>query len=175
MKKIALTGKYAKGRQVIVDDEMYDYINQWTWYYMPTSSGRSGYATRTIRYGPRSENRKRTQFLHSLVLKATADTDVDHISTDTLDCRRRNLRRISHQANCFNRGTNKNNTSGYKGVYWCKYRNRWKATIRISGQAVGLGSFITPAMAALAYNVGALIYHGEFAWLNPIEEAPISR
>lgn len=58
--------------------------------------------------------------------------------------------------------------SGYRGVYYRKDRDTWIACIIINKKSKILGSFHTPEEAALAYNNGAIKYHGEFAYLNKI-------
>lgn len=74
---------------------------------------------------------------------------VDHIdrnkSNNTID----NLRDICQMANSRNRHINKNNTSGYVGVY--KKRNKWTSEIIISGIKYRLGTFNTPEEASAAY------------------------
>ena len=56
---------------------------------------------------------------------------VDHINGDTLDNRRCNLRVVSKSVNVAHRANlNKNNTSGVRGINWCKTNNRWIARIQ---------------------------------------------
>ena len=40
-----------------------------------------------------------------------------------------------------NRKPNRNNKSGYKGVYWSKSKQRWEAKIGFRGKSISLGSF----------------------------------
>lgn len=51
------------------------------------------------------------------------------------------------------------------------------ARIRLEETRKNLGYFETPALAALAYNEAAILYHGEFARLNviPADEWPRGR
>jgi hypothetical protein len=70
--------------------------------------------------------------LHKLIMLGVQDTDsvVDHMNGDTFDNRRCNLRIISQGQNVDHRpNPNKNNTSGVRGLYWCKTNNRWIARI----------------------------------------------
>jgi hypothetical protein len=64
------------------------------------------------------------------------DIQVDHISGKRLDNRKCNLRLCSNQENSFNKFKNSNNTSGYKGVYFDKERNKWRSVIQINGKSV---------------------------------------
>ena len=46
----------------------------------------------------------------------------------------------------------KNNTSGYKGVYYLKANKKFKAQIKVNNKSIYLGSFLTPVEGAIAYN-----------------------
>ena len=46
----------------------------------------------------------------------------------------KNLREATNQQNLQNRGKNKNNTSGYKGVSWCKNIKQYVANICVDGK-----------------------------------------
>lgn len=74
---------------------------------------------------------------------------IDHIDRDKTNNALDNLREASAHENQRNRGINKNNTSGYIGVY--KHRNKWAAEIIIEGVKKYLGTFDTPEQAHLAY------------------------
>jgi len=88
---------------------------------------------------------------------------LDHINGDPSDNRICNLREATDSQNGFNRGPGKNNTSGYKGVYWDKPCSKWRAQIMVKRKVVFLGHFATPEDAAKAYAVGAQRYAGEFS------------
>lgn len=70
-----------------------------------------------------------------------------------------NLREATHSENMKNQ----------KGKGYRKNYNKWTARIKLNGKEIYLGSFETEKGAALAYNVAAKKYHGEFANLNEIE------
>ena len=57
---------------------------------------------------------------------------------------------------------------GYKGVTWRNDRSKWRSCITVGGKRLYLGLFETAQEAALAYNVAALKYHGEYAKLNEV-------
>lgn len=90
---------------------------------------------------------------------------VDHINGNGLDNRRCNLRVCSHGENMRNRTMNRNNRSGYKGVYFDPDKNGrpWRAQIRANGRKHSLGRFDTAEQAYEAYQKAAERLHGEFA------------
>ena len=153
MKKL----KLSRGEYAMVDDIFYDYLNQWKWYF----NGR--YAVRT----PLKARGAKPIRMHRVIAKAPDDMEVDHINGNKLDNRLVNLRLCTHRENGKNSGISVRNTSGYKGVTKAS-PNRWQARIRVDGELISLGLFETKEGAALAYNEGALRYHGRFARLNPL-------
>ena len=60
---------------------------------------------------------------------------IDHKTDDTIikDNRIENLRLATTTENGRNRGKLRNNTSGYKNVYFDNFRNCWSVSIRIAG------------------------------------------
>lgn len=89
--------------------------------------------------------------------------DIDHINEDKSDNRISNLRVASRSENMFNRSCNKNNTSGMKGVVFCKATNRWRAQMMVNKKSVNIGRFKTKEAAANAYMLKAKEIMGEFA------------
>lgn len=132
MKKIKLTN----GQYALVDDQDYEWLSQWSWH--PSC----GYAGRNNGYGI-----KKT-LMHRLILNAPDGVEVDHINRDRLDNQRANLRLASRSINQQNKGMQKNNTSGYKGVSWHKNCSRWVAYIQRDGKIQRLGTFKTIEEAA---------------------------
>ena len=66
---------------------------------------------------------------------------IDHINGVKTDNRIKNLRDVVQSKNQRNRTMNKNNTSGYNGIYWDKNSKKWTPRIRINGKMKRLGSF----------------------------------
>lgn len=92
---------------------------------------------------------------------------VDHISGDTLDNRRSNLRVCKPAENIRNRKLNSNNQTGYKGVSYHQRLKKYRSDIRAGGgRTIYLGVYETPEEAAAAYDQAASFYHGEFARTN---------
>ncbi len=89
---------------------------------------------------------------------------IDHINEIKSDNRMSNLRLATNMENMRNRGKQKNNTSGYKGVWFCERGKRnWHAKIQHHGKSIHLGSFYTAIEASKAYEKKAVDLHGEFA------------
>ena len=87
---------------------------------------------------------------------------IDHRDGDASNNRWNNLRRATRSQNNANRRRQRNNTSGYKGVYLCR-SGRWGAAIQINGKSKHLGTFASPQEAHAAYVKAARKYQGEFA------------
>ena len=65
-----------------------------------------------------------------------------------------------------NRGMQKNNKTGYKGVSFNRDDGKFIAQIALNKRHISLGRFYTAEDAARAYDEAALKYHGEFAVTN---------
>ena len=151
MKQIPLT----QGKFVTVDDEDFEYLNQWKWRYD------NGYAVRTS-----SKLFKRTTILmHRVIMNPPHGMFIDHINpSETLNNRRSNLRICTNKENVRNMKTPKTNTTGYKGV--STSGSKWRASIRVDDKRIYLGTFSTSEDAAKAYDNAALLYYGEYAQTN---------
>ena len=106
--------------------------------------------------------------MHRLILNPLKDMLVDHFNQNQFDNRRGNLRICTDHQNLGNMGLAKHNTSGYRGVYWSKYHNNWKARIQGGDQYIYVGSYDTAEEAAKAWNEAAIKYFGSFARLNNV-------
>ena len=89
-------------------------------------------------------------------------SQIDHQDTDKSNNRWRNLRAATAHQNQGNRRLNKNNTSGFKGVWWHAKSERWVATIAFYKRRIFLGSFYTLHEAHAAYKRAAAQYFHEF-------------
>ena len=63
---------------------------------------------------------------------------VDHISQDTTNNTRANLRVVSNADNLRNGRIRPNNTSGYKGVWFSNSESKWKAEILVNYKKINL-------------------------------------
>jgi len=146
-----------KGKFVIVDASDYEWLSRFTWH-------------ATLRpYAARREcaevgNRKIVMMHRQILGIEDSSCYADHINGNGLDNRRCNIRIATPIQNAGNRGKNKNNSSGYKGVSWCKATGKWQAGISINRKRINLGTtFTTPEDAHEAYKQAAIRHFGEFA------------
>lgn len=113
----------------IIDDYLFDKLNQYQW------------LLNTDGYVFRWDNNKRI-LLHRQIIKADKNQIVDHIDNNLLNNRLSNLRICTIKENSYNKKKYKNNTSGYKGVFYHreirgknKYiKEYWKVILTINGK-----------------------------------------
>lgn len=159
MKEILLT----QNKVALVDDEDYEYLNQWHWHLTGIS-----YAAR----GTFKKGIAKTVRMHNAIMNPPEGMVVDHIDHNGLNNQRSNLRICSRKENRRNQRGFFNSKSIYKGVaFGIDRRNKneytyIKAKIRFDGKVINLGNFKTEKDAAIAYDKAAMEHYGEFACLN---------
>jgi len=90
------------------------------------------------------------------------DGPLDHAYNRPDNNRVENLRPASLSENQWNRGPQRNNRSGAKGVGWHRASGKWRARITVGGKHIYLGLFDDLEDAKWAYAAAALKYHGAF-------------
>ena len=159
MKRIPLS----QGLYAIVDDDMYDYLNQWKWY-----AGKERHGKYRAMRKEKVDGKWRTIYMHRVVCPAPSHMVIDHINGNSLDNRRANLRPCSQRENSYNKQTTMKmltfKKSRYKGV--SAQNGRWRARIYVNGKHIHLGIYDTEVEAAKAYDRAARQTFGEYARLN---------
>lgn len=87
---------------------------------------------------------------------------IDHINRDPGDNRICNLRETDVSGNMHNRTINANNTSGAKGVHYCKRDKRWIVQVRCNNKT-SAKRFATCEEATAFAAMMRVELHGEFA------------
>jgi hypothetical protein len=159
MKTIPLT----QGQVALVSDEDYERVNQYKWHAHFTKTSGRYYARAWV---PITMGGPRRIMMHRLILDVSDEVTVDHVSMETLDNRRENLRQCTNSQNMQNKRVRSDSRSGYKGVHWHKHVKMWCAAITAVGRPHHIGYFVTPQDAARAYDAEARKYFGEFAYCN---------
>lgn len=145
-----IVGYTNKNEPFLVDIEDYDKVKNFCWY-----KNNKGYLASHYSGG-------KPVLLHRLIMDASVNELVDHISHDTADNRKSNLRLCSRSQNGMNRMA--------KGYTWDKRDNKWRARITVGGRNFDLGYFPTEADAKSARDAAAQKYFGEFAYKEQNEK-----
>jgi hypothetical protein len=138
----------------LVDDDVYEAQSQYTWY-----ANNWGYARRSLY----EDSKTKIIYLHKDILGVGQNLFVDHADGNKINNLRENLRIATKSQNGSNRGRNRNNTSGFKGVDFLQSTEKWRARIMYEGVSHHLGDFDIPEEAHAAYVCAARILFREFA------------
>lgn len=105
----------------IIDDKDYLNVSKYKWWVK-----HNNYVYTQIK--------RKTIYLHRLIM-GQSSLEIDHINHNALDNRRINLRFVTRSQN------NINKKNVYSGV--SKFRNKWRARIKIGGKEIHIGIFPT--------------------------------
>jgi hypothetical protein len=125
-------------------------INSIAGYLMPT-----GYIRIGINY--------KHYYAHQLIwlwCKGILPKELDHINNNKSDNKLSNLRLCNRIQNQRNTKAYKNNSTGYKGVYF--FYKKFRARLFYNGKHINLGGFNTAKEAHLAYCKKGKELYGEF-------------
>lgn len=154
MKKIELT----KGKIALVDDEDFEYLNQYSWHAV---------LKRNDKYAARARikinNKYKMFFMHRIILEISSNLTIDHINGNPLDNRKENLRIATNQENQRNREVPIHNKLKIKGVSLAgKYKRKFLALIKVNKVRINLGRYNVLGDADSAYRIAEKKYFGEF-------------
>lgn len=135
------------------------------WNEAPSKSVKAGSAISTLKNGYIVFSYKRSQYLlHRVIwfiMKGEQPSEIiDHKNRMTTDNKWSNLREATYEESSINTSISSRNSSGYKGVYWNKRKNRYIARIGSGNKRKVLGQFVSEKDAAIAYDNAALKLYG---------------
>ena len=146
------------GMNAQVDEEDFESISKYRWYALKCPPSKTWYAVATI-------DHKRIR-MHRLILGLSGSIKTDHIDRNGLNNTRSNIRPATQSQNMANCSGHKNNTSGFKGVYWDKRKAKWRVQIWCENVRYTVGRFKDKIEAAKAYDTKAVELFGQYAGLN---------
>ena len=138
--KILITSRKYGDKYILIDNEDIEKCNKYTWSVRKDKN--NFYAVSNLY----TEDKKKTVILHRLILNC-GDEIIDHINKNGLDNRKCNLRVCTRAVNRLNSRLNKNNTTGFCGVYFNKNINKYQARLKADGKEKSLGYFNTAVEA----------------------------
>ena len=147
----------SQGKQTFVDNEDFEYLSKFKWHY-----GSNGYAVRS----EFSNGKYNKILMHRIINNTPIGFETDHIDKNKLNNCRINLRTCSNSMNQANKGLQKNNKSGYRGVCFDNTNNCWVAYITTNHRHKFLGFFENKIDAAKVYDKKAKEIYGDFAFIN---------
>lgn len=152
-----------QGMVAMIDAEDVERVGRYNWFYKK-NHGRPGYASANISGGKQVT-------LSRFIMEPEPDVQIDHMSGDTLDNRRSNLRPASHGQNSCNSRRRRDAKQRFRGVteeLIQKTPRPFRGFITTLGRRIYSKPFATDVEAARWYNDMASKHHGEFARLNEI-------
>ncbi len=165
-------GKPTRRFVAVVDDCDFEWLSAFRWRAVVQGSdeNRRVYAVRNCRErGKGGESRMHRDIWERANGPIASGVEIDHIEPGELcglDNRRSNLRETTKSLNQANSRKGRNNKSGFKGVYFEKWTQRWRAELLVNRKKRSLGRFDSKEEAARAYDAAAIAAFGEHARVN---------
>jgi len=152
----------SQGRVALVDDEDFDWLSKWKWYYLRDKKAKTGYAKRNIGSSPHQQ----AVYMHIAIMKRhkcwKRKKEVDHIDMCGCDNRKVNLRLATSGEQGINERFRSDNTSGIRGVCWYKQTGKWVAYITVNRKRKHLGYFVNKEDAIAKRLWAEYKYFGKF-------------
>lgn len=159
MKEIHLT----QGQVALVDDEDFEYLNQWKWCARWDNTIKNFYCARTEGKKPH----EKPVYMHREIMHSKKGEHCDHINHNTLDNQKHNLRNTTPSQSSMNRTLRSDNKLREKCIY--KYEKGYRVQVKVLGKSI-LDKYFSGDDALIraisARNEAIGKYHGEFGWVN---------
>lgn len=146
-----------QGLFTILDAKDYPKIRQYKWYARKTPY--TFYASTNVN----NSGKRKTIQLHRAITDAPIGMEVDHKDRNGLNNTRANLRVCTKEENQHNASIRKDNTSGFKGIYWMKSSSAWAVSIQAYGKRIYCGIYKSKNEAILVRDKKIRELHKDFA------------
>lgn len=143
MKRVPLS----QGQFATVDDEDYPLVSEFRWCYRSNKDGTQGYAVRHHKV----EGKDRLLYLHRQLMPTGKNQEAIFLNHDRLDCRKENLKVVSHEEARWHHRVRKDSKSGVKGVRYLPETDLWAAYVYRHGHCYPVGTYPTKEAASAAY------------------------
>ena len=155
------TIKLTQGYVTLIDDEDLKWLNHYEWCVSLGSERKTAYAMNSL-----------NKLMHVIIMQHhnlwIPGYGTDHIDRNGLNNQKYNLRVASKSENGANSTMKKNNTSGYRGVWFSK--GMWHVGITVNYRKIFLGSYVDKHHAARIYNYYSKLYFGDFGFKNDVPD-----
>lgn len=153
-----LSGEYGvgytnKGEEFYFDLEDYNLIKEYCW-----RTAKDNYIV--------TKYNNTLIMQHRIITQVSDDYEVDHIYHNKNDNRKEKLRICTRIENSMNQLIAKNNTSGYKGVYFDKKMNQWCVRINVNKKRIVIGYYADLLDAVEIRKKAEEKYFGEYKCAN---------
>lgn len=152
---------------VLVDDEDFDFMNQWNWHIIistkPNGVQQTPQIVRHVQDGV-------SEFGLTLLQYDKEKEYLTFRNHNRLDYRRENLFLIPIEFAKFHNASHTGSSSRYKGVSYIQSQNRFVANLTVDGQKHYIGSSKDEDEAARLYNAYTKALFGDYAFQNIIGE-----
>jgi hypothetical protein len=149
-----------RGLFALVDDEDYDKLSPFTWYVAKAPLDFL-YISRSLYDSTRRKDKPKGKggagkviMVREILGLAPGDKRlVYQKDRNFLNCQKNNLLIVDYTFSGLNKKLGKNNTTGYKGVYYNRRKRAWVAYIYYHRKAIYLGHYKTAPEAGEAYSI----------------------
>jgi hypothetical protein len=164
MVNLEANGKRGRGVYFFIDDIDLDKVSGRRWWASTHGKGLFRIETDLRKSESIKWGRVRVSLARFILGVKRRDRLVDHLNGNPLDNRRENLRVCSFKNNIRNRVLlNKNNSSGFRGVSWDRFRGKWVAQLMYNRKHIYLGRFDKKEEAINSVKRGLIKYFGKYA------------
>tara|TARA_R110002020_G_scaffold381765_2_gene592662 strand:+ start:616 stop:1197 length:582 start_codon:yes stop_codon:yes gene_type:complete len=174
MKKLIVENKVHGSREVLLDDDVYEWASKYKWYLRKDYS-RKREAFYVVRSVKQPDGKHTLILLHREIMNTPKGLVTDHLNGNGLDNRRANLRVCTNRENQINRRGRIDRAFKYIGVQKDKraLKKPWRPDVVVSDSSkkrgqrrVSKGYYVTEEEAAYQRDLYMVMYHGTGVVLN---------